>query len=82
MTDDMHPSRRSFLAAGGGWGGLNAAKQLRLLAPQVDVSVQFDYRLDEKGVIVQTQSDDNERRAELTVQDFTRARHMYEDMFA
>jgi NADH dehydrogenase FAD-containing subunit len=50
--------------------------------PQLDISVQFDYKVDDKGVIVQTQTDDNERRSELVLQDFGWAGHMYEDMFA
>lgn len=49
--------------------------------PLLDVSVQFDYKLDDKGVIVQTQRDDNERRPELVSEDFKWASLMYEDMF-
>jgi hypothetical protein len=49
--------------------------------PQLDVSVQFDYKVDEKGAILQTQVDDNERRSELVIEDFGWARNMYEDMF-
>lgn len=51
-------------------------------SPQLDISVQFDYNVDEKGVIVQTQIDDHDRRPELVVEDFNWARNMYEDMFA
>ena len=50
--------------------------------PQLDIAVQFDYRLDEKGVIIQTQIDDNERRPELVAEDFGWAKNMYQDMFA
>ena len=50
--------------------------------PQLDVAVQFDYKLDDKGVIIQTQTDDNERRAELVGEDFGWAKNMYQDMFA
>ncbi|MDO8934032.1 MAG: NAD(P)/FAD-dependent oxidoreductase, partial [Rhodocyclaceae bacterium] len=50
--------------------------------PQLDVAVQFDYKVDDKGVIIQTQIDDNERRAELVQEDFGWAKNMYEDMFA
>jgi NADH dehydrogenase FAD-containing subunit len=49
--------------------------------PMLDVSVQFDYKLDEKGTIIQTQIDDNDRRPELVQQDFKWAGIMYEDMF-
>lgn len=50
--------------------------------PQLDIAVQFDYKVDDKGVIIQTQIDDNERRPELVAEDFGWARNMYEDMFA
>ena len=50
--------------------------------PQLDIAVQFDYKLDDKGIIVQTQRDDNERRPELVGEDFGWAKNMYNDMFA
>jgi NADPH-dependent 2,4-dienoyl-CoA reductase/sulfur reductase-like enzyme len=49
--------------------------------PLEDIAVQFDYQLDEKGIILQTQIDDNERRPELVREDFGWARNMYDDMF-
>ena len=53
--------------------------------PQLDVAVQFDYKMgafqDKGDVILQTQIDDNERRPELVIEDFSWARNMYEDMF-
>ncbi|MBL8489871.1 MAG: NAD(P)/FAD-dependent oxidoreductase, partial [Rhodocyclaceae bacterium] len=44
-------------------------------------AVQFDYKVDDKGIIIQTQIDDNERRPELVVEDFGWAKNMYQDMF-
>jgi NADH dehydrogenase FAD-containing subunit len=57
--------------------------------PQLDISVQFDYKVapyqangkDWGDVIVQTQIDDNERRPELVIEDFAWFQHMREDMF-
>jgi NADH dehydrogenase FAD-containing subunit len=49
--------------------------------PQEAINVQFDYKLNDKGVIIQTQIDDNERRVELVQEDFRWAAHMYGDMF-
>jgi NADH dehydrogenase FAD-containing subunit len=53
--------------------------------PQLDVSVQFDYKIapfqDKGDVIIQTQIDDNERRPELVIEDFAWFGHMREDMF-
>ncbi|MBS0513751.1 MAG: NAD(P)/FAD-dependent oxidoreductase [Proteobacteria bacterium] len=51
-------------------------------SPQVGISVQFDYKLNDKGVIEQTQIDYNERKPETVIQDFNWARSSYEDMFA
>jgi NADPH-dependent 2,4-dienoyl-CoA reductase/sulfur reductase-like enzyme len=49
--------------------------------PMQDVSVQFDYAVDDKGVINQTQIDDHDRRPELSNEDFNWAKTMYDDMF-
>jgi NADPH-dependent 2,4-dienoyl-CoA reductase/sulfur reductase-like enzyme len=53
--------------------------------PQEAINVQFDYKVgdfqDKGKVILQTQIDDNERRAELVKEDFRWATHMYGDMF-
>jgi NADH dehydrogenase FAD-containing subunit len=53
--------------------------------PQESISVQFDYKIgkhhDKDGVILQTQIDDNERRAELVKEDFRWFGYMREDMF-
>ena len=40
-TDTLLPKGKTqrVVICGGGWGGLNAAKQLRLLAPQLEVVV-------------------------------------------
>ena len=51
-------------------------------SPQLGISVQFDYKLNDKGVIEQTQIDYNERKPETVIQDFNWARSSYEDMFA
>ncbi|HEX5803459.1 MAG TPA: FAD-dependent oxidoreductase [Azospira sp.] len=50
-------------------------------SPRQDVAVRFKYHLDEKGVIIQDQLDDNFRREELVTEDFEWAGRMYEDMF-
>jgi len=54
--------------------------------PQEAIAVQFDYKLGEfqgqSGVILQTQIDDNERRAELVHSDFAWFSHMRDDMFS
>lgn len=53
--------------------------------PQEAINVQFDYKIgrhqDKDGVILQTQIDDNDRRAELVNEDFRWFGHMREDMF-
>ncbi|MBL8486297.1 MAG: FAD-dependent oxidoreductase [Rhodocyclaceae bacterium] len=49
--------------------------------PQLDIAVQFDYKVDDRGIIIQAQIDDNERRPELVAEDFGWARNMYQDMF-
>lgn len=50
-------------------------------SPRQDVAVRFKYHLDDKGVIIQDQLDDNFRREELVTEDFEWAGRMYEDMF-
>ena len=50
-------------------------------SPREDVAVRFKYHLDDKGVIIQDQLDDNFRRDELVTEDFQWAGRMYEDMF-
>jgi NADH dehydrogenase FAD-containing subunit len=50
--------------------------------PQEALNVQFDYALDEKGMIVQTQRDYNERTPEFIRENFRWAGFMFEDMFA
>ena len=50
--------------------------------PQVGISVKFDYKVNDKGVIEQTQIDFNERKPETVGEDFNWARTIYEDMFA
>ena len=50
-------------------------------APREAINVQFDYALNAKGVIEQTQVDDDERRAELVPEDFAWAGGMFEAMF-
>jgi NADH dehydrogenase FAD-containing subunit len=53
--------------------------------PQEAINVQFDYKVgtyqDKAGVILQTQIDDNERRAELVIEDFRWFGFMRDDMF-
>ena len=50
-------------------------------APQEGISVQFDYKVNEQGVIEQTQIDFNERSPATIPEDFNWARLIYEDMF-
>jgi NADH dehydrogenase FAD-containing subunit len=50
-------------------------------SPREDIAVRFKYHLDDKGVIIQDQLDDNFRRDELVTEDFQWAGRMYEDMF-
>jgi len=50
-------------------------------APREDIAVRFKYYVNDKGLIVQDQEDDNERRSEVVSEDFGWAARMYEDMF-
>ena len=50
-------------------------------APREDIAVRFKYYVNDKGLIVQDQEDDNERRADVVSEDFGWAGRMYEDMF-
>jgi NADPH-dependent 2,4-dienoyl-CoA reductase/sulfur reductase-like enzyme len=49
--------------------------------PAEAISVQFDYQVNSKGIIEQTQLDDNDRRAELVKENFRWAGFKFEDMF-
>ncbi|WP_374343228.1 hypothetical protein [Azonexus sp.] len=49
--------------------------------PREDIAVRFKYWVNDKGVIVQDQDDDNLRREEVVTEDFAWAGRMYEDMF-
>ena len=49
--------------------------------PREDVAVRFKYWVNDKGIIVQDQDDDNLRRDDLVTEDFQWAGRMYEDMF-
>ncbi|THF64554.1 NAD(P)/FAD-dependent oxidoreductase [Pseudothauera nasutitermitis] len=49
--------------------------------PQEAISVQFDYKINEQGVIEQTQWDFNQRKPETVSDDFEWARIIYGDMF-
>ncbi len=49
--------------------------------PQEAIAVRFKYWVNDKGLIVQDQDDDNLRRKELVTEDFAWAGRMYEDMF-
>ncbi len=49
--------------------------------PREDIAVRFKYWVNDKGLIVQDQDDDNLRRDELVTEDFQWAGRMYEDMF-
>ncbi|MBW7860112.1 MAG: NAD(P)/FAD-dependent oxidoreductase [Rhodocyclaceae bacterium] len=49
--------------------------------PQEGISVQFDYKLNEQGIIEQTQVDYNERASTTVGDDFEWARVIYGDMF-
>ena len=51
------------------------------LDPIQDIAVRFKYHLDEKGVIIQDQFDDNFRTADMVNEDFGWAARMYGDMF-
>jgi NADPH-dependent 2,4-dienoyl-CoA reductase/sulfur reductase-like enzyme len=50
-------------------------------APREDVAVRFKYYVNDKGIIIQDQDDDNLRREEVVTEDFAWAGRMYEDMF-
>ncbi|NMG32950.1 NAD(P)/FAD-dependent oxidoreductase [Azoarcus sp. TTM-91] len=50
-------------------------------APQEGISVQFDYHVNDQGVIEQRQMDFNERSPATIPEDFNWARLIYEDMF-
>lgn len=50
--------------------------------PREAISVQFDYKLNDKGVIEQTQIDINQRSAELVKENFRWAGLKFDDMFA
>ncbi len=49
--------------------------------PREDVAVRFQYHVNDKGIIIQDQDDDNLRRDDLVTEDFAWAGRMYEDMF-
>jgi NADH dehydrogenase FAD-containing subunit len=51
-------------------------------SPREAIAVQFDYKIDEKGVLIQTQIDDNDRRAELWESDLKWVGYMFEDFAA
>ena len=51
-------------------------------SPREAIAVQFDYKLDEKGVLIQTQIDDNDRRPELWESDLKWIGYMFEDFAA
>ncbi|EHR69290.1 NAD(FAD)-dependent dehydrogenase [Burkholderiales bacterium JOSHI_001] len=50
--------------------------------PREAINVQFDYKINDKGIIEQTQIDDNDRRPELVKEDFRWFGLMVEDLFA
>lgn len=49
--------------------------------PVEDIAVRFKYHIDDKGVIIQDQHDDNFRTAEILHEDFAWAANIYADMF-
>jgi len=51
-------------------------------SPREAIAVQFDYKLDEAGVLRQTQIDDNDRRPELWASDLKWVEYMFEDFAA
>ena len=51
------------------------------IEPLQDIAVRFKYHIDEKGVIIQDQFDDNFRTEEMVHEDFGWAARMYGDMF-
>ena len=51
-------------------------------SPREAISVQFDYKLDENGVLRQTQIDDNDRRPELWESDLKWVGYMFDDFAA
>ena len=50
--------------------------------PREAISVQFDYTLDEQGVLRQKQIDDNERRPELWEEDLRWVSYMFQEFLA
>jgi len=48
-------------------------------SPREAIAVQFDYKLDEAGVLRQTQIDDNDWRPELWASDLKWVEYMFED---
>lgn len=50
-------------------------------APREDVAVRFKYFVNDQGIIIQDQDDDNLRREEVVTEDFAWAGRMYQDMF-
>jgi len=50
--------------------------------PQEGISVQFDYKVNDQGIIEQRQMDFNERSPATIPEDFNWARLIYEDMFS
>jgi NADH dehydrogenase FAD-containing subunit len=50
-------------------------------APREDIAVRFRYFINDKGLIVQEQQDDNDRSSAMVSEDFGWAARMYEDMF-
>jgi len=50
-------------------------------SPREAINVQFDYKVNDKGIIEQTQIDDNDRRESLVQEDFRWFATKIEDMF-
>ncbi len=50
--------------------------------PREAVAVQFDYKINNDGIIEQSQIDDNDRRADLVREDFRWFARMVDDLFA
>ena len=50
--------------------------------PREAISVQFDYKVNDQGIIEQTQIDDNDRRADLVREDFRWFARMVDELFA
>lgn len=49
--------------------------------PREAISVQFDYARNDKGMLIQQQIDDNDRRPELVAENFRWAGLMFDEMF-